>query len=77
MGVTTIPAPAQQQTGNILQFLLEMSSLAERKEYRKTQERYTDVARATLGLKQKEFAAGRPARKEECFADCFRDYIVC
>ncbi len=64
MGVTTIPAPAQQQTGNILQFLLDMSSLEERKEYRKTQDRYTDIAEASLGLKQKEFAAGKPARKE-------------
>jgi len=64
MAVTTLPAPAPSQAGSILDFLLQMSSLKERKEYRKTQERYTDVARASLGLEQKKWEAGKPARKE-------------
>jgi len=64
MGVTTIPAPAQMQTGSVLDFLLQMSSLEERKKYRKVQERHVDVVEGQLGIAKKEWEAGKPARKE-------------
>lgn len=57
-------AKRRDTSSDLLNFLLQMSSLEERKEYRKMQEGYAKMAKEQLGMAREVHEAGRPLRKE-------------
>jgi len=61
---TIVPPPARQQSGDILNFLLQMSSAEDRKRYYADVEKRTGIAERQLGIAEAGWEAGKPLRKE-------------
>lgn len=61
----TYTKPRQGTSSELLNFLLQMSSLEERKEYRKMQEGYAKMAKEQLGMAREVHEAEMPLRKED------------
>ena len=69
MAVTVIPADVESTRGNdLLDFVLQMSSLAEKKEFRKVQQQQVNISKGRLNLDTDVFAATKPQREEAAFA---------
>ena len=65
MAMQTYTKPQQRDTSSeLLNFLLQMSSLKERKEYTKLQKEYGKMAKEQLGMAKEVHEAGRPLREE-------------